>query len=294
MARTAKEALKEVRAQLTPRSGDGARVEAELLLSSVLGIPRVELYIDAQRELTPAEEKQLEAMVAERLTGKPVQYILGLAEFYGLPFRVDPRVLIPRPETEVLVEVMLNFFKEHGLARSPLVIVDLGTGAGNMAITLAKLLPQARLYATDISSEALEVARKNAEENQVKEQLIFLAGDLFEPLQDLNLGGKVDAFVSNPPYVREIEWPILPAEVREFEPKAALYSPGSGTFFHKRIIQKAPEYLKSGGGVFLEVAAGQTEEVKHFFQKTPGYRDIRVLKDLGGIDRVVWARRLTD
>lgn len=302
---TCKQALEEGKKTLSRRSGGNARVETELLLAGVLALQRIELYIEAHRELTSAEEKKFRQWLNERLSGKPVQYILGSTEFFGLTFRVNPSVLIPRPETEILVEVVLNFFREF---RPPAMrtaekgqsttdphltwfLLDIGTGSGNISIALAKNLPNARLVATDVSKEALAVARENAFLNKVNDRITLLKSDLFEKLNPEMYHHQFDAIVSNPPYITEPERFALPEEVRNFEPEVALFSPASATYFHQKIIQQAPTYLKSGGGLFLETALGQAQQVQQAFQETPHYRHIQLVKDLTGIDRVAWATK---
>jgi release factor glutamine methyltransferase len=217
---------------------------------------------------------------------EPLQYITGLQEFWGLPFFVTPDVLIPRPETEFVVEAALK----AASGNSAPVIVDLCTGSGCIAISLAKELPQARIFATERSGAALDIARRNARQNGVAERLEFLAGDLFIPLNRTDIVGRIDVITVNPPYIRTDELPALQPEVRDFEPEMALIAGPEGTEIAERIINAAATYLRPAGSLIMEMGIGQTEELRNFITPTDQYlTTIEVLKDLAGIERVIVA-----
>ena len=224
MGRTISEALKSTTEIFWKKDVESPRVEAELLLGHILDLKRTELYLDSQRVLSFEEEERLRRLIEERLKGKPLQYVIGKTEFFGLKFKVDPRALIPRPETEVLVSVVLEYFKKVKKESDNLEIIDVGTGAGNIAIALAFNLKNCFIYAMDISSEALSLAQENAKINKVEDRIEFLCGNLFAPLKEKGLEAKIDAVVFNPPYVQKEEREILPKEVRDFEPGVALFA----------------------------------------------------------------------
>lgn len=266
---------------------DRPRTNAELLLGAVLNSRKIDLYLNRDRILTPDEINKFNRFVQERLAGKPVQYIIGSTEFFSLEFKVNPSVLIPRPETETLVEVVLEKLK--GIDQPK--IVDIGTGSGAIAISLAKNLAGSFIFATDISPEALALAKENAQKHGVEDRIEFLCGDLFEPLMGRNLEGKIDCIVSNPPYVSQVEFNNLPKEVRDFEPMIALKMEGDGTLFHGIIIQKSLDYLSSKAILTLEVGLGQAGKVANLILSQGCFEQVEIKKDLGGIERIVFARR---
>lgn len=225
-----------------------------------------------------------------RSTGRPVPYIIGKREFMSLAFAVDERVMIPRPETEILVE----FFIENLSAVRQLVVVDVGTGSGCIAVSLAHYLPHARVYATDISAAALEIAAQNAQRHNVADRVVLLEGDLLSPLPH-HLDGQVQAVASNPPYIPVSQAPDLASEIRDFEPAEAVFSPGEGTVMHSRLIEEAPRWLCAGGMLAMEIAAGQAEPVRNRVAQDNRYDRVRSLSDLAGIERVVvaWRRHAT-
>jgi len=262
-------------------------VNAELLLSHVVKKPRLELYLNANKVLTKNQEQRYNQLVQERIKRKPLQYILGETGFYGLKLKVDKSVLIPRPETEILVESVINFFKDR---ESKLQIIDWGTGSGNIAIALAKNL-NCLVYALDISKSALKVAKKNARLNKVSYKIKFLPSNSFEKI-NRRLENKIDAIVSNPPYVKKSDFQKLPKEIKKFEPKIALLSPQNGLFYLQKIIKEAKHLLKPSGIIVLEVALGQAKKVVKLLEKEENFENIQVKKDLTGIDRVVLAQKL--
>lgn len=236
---------------LEAASSPSARLDAEVLLGHVLGRPRVDLYAHPDRPLTPEEETAYRALLERRSRQEPVSYLRGEKEFYGLAFFVDRRVLIPRPETEVLVERTLATARTLG--RAELVLADIGTGSGCIAVALAHHLPGARLYATDISPEALEVAAENVRRHGLAGQVTLLLGDLCTPLPE-----PVDLLVSNPPYTI---WETLPFGITAYEPRIALDGGSDGLEVYRRLLPQVPAALKMGGHALFEVGDGQAEAV---------------------------------
>jgi release factor glutamine methyltransferase len=291
MSNTCLEILNQAVEKLRLAGIDRPRTNAELLLGAVLNKNKADLYLDKDQILVSYEIEKFNQFIKERISHKPAQYIIGTVEFFGLEFKVDERVLIPRPETETLVEVVIKQLANTENSK----IIDLGTGSGAIAISLAKNLRKAFVYATDVSEGALEVAKENALKNKVENQIEFFHGDLFAPLKNKNLEGQIDCVVSNPPYVSKDEFERLPKEIKDYEPVVALASEEEGVFFHKRIIENSVDFLKKGGLLALETAFGQAEKVADLIRQSDNYSDIRIIKDLGGIDRVVKAiKRSTD
>jgi release factor glutamine methyltransferase len=267
---------------------DRPRTNAELLLEAVLSAKKVDLYLNRSHILTPQQIEKFNQFIQERISGKPLQYIIGSTEFFGLEFKVNQQVLIPRPETETLVEIVIERLKN----RSSPKIIDIGTGSGAIAVSLAKNIESSMVFATDISAEALMVAKENAKMNKVENQIEFLQGDLFEPLKDKRLEEKIDGVVSNPPYVSPEEFDQLPKEVKDYEPIVALKTDQEGTLFHWRIIENSLDFLSKGGILVLEIGLDQAEKVVGIFREYPHFKDIEIRKDLGGIDRVAVACRV--
>lgn len=228
---------------LNKHGSQSPRLDAELLLAHVLGVRRIDLYLDPERPLTFAERDSLREYVRRRGKGEPVAYIIGHKEFYGLDFVVNPDVLIPRPETETLVDALLEHLKA---VHSP-IVVDVGTGSGSIACAVAKHLPKARVIATDISSCALKVARLNAQRLGVK--MLLMQMDILSALAENRFA---DAIVANPPYVGEDE-PVC--EASAFEPKLALYCDNQGLAISEQLLKQAPSRLKPGGVLVLEVGS---------------------------------------
>jgi release factor glutamine methyltransferase len=289
MGKTILEALNSVTRTFWEKDIETPRIEAELLLGHILDLKRTELYLKGERVLSSKEENTLEQLIKERLTGKPLQYVLGETEFFGLKFKIDPRALIPRPETEILVNKVLEHFKDKNKESYSLKIVDIGTGCGIIAIALACQLKNSFVYATDISSEALSLAVENAKINTVQERTEFLHGDLLFPLKGKNLEGKIDAIVSNPPYVQKEEKELLPKIIRDYEPEIALfYEEG----LYQRIIEQSSVYLKKEGLLALETGYNQAQMVKKMMENQGDYISIEILKDLSSIERVVSAIKM--
>ncbi len=259
------------------------RLDAEVLLMRLLGMDRLQLSMQPERGLSPEEAAGFTRWIERRRLGEPVAYILGEKEFWSLRFEVGPEVLIPRPETECLIEELLRFYRPPG---EGLRVLDIGTGSGAIGVVLARELPAARVVATEISPGALAVARRNALAHGVDDRMTFLEGDLFAAVS-----GVFDIICSNPPYIPADEYDILPAGIREFEPRGALIAGPDGVDFHRKIIREGAHRLKAGGRIFLEIGEGQRDLVEALFRDDGGYDDIFFRKDYGGIDRVASARR---
>jgi len=260
------------------------RLEVELLLGIVLKLDRVGLIIDADRPLAKEELARYRALHTRRRGGEPVAYLTGAREFYGRMFRVDARVLIPRPDTEVLVEVALARTRALYLSAQ---VLDLCTGSGCVATTLARERPTTRVVGTDISPDALAVARENALRLGAV-NVGFLRGDLFEPFNQprARARARFDLITSNPPYIPEGEIASLPVDVRAFEPGLALKGGADGLVLVRRIVAEASAFLDVGGVLAIEIGAGQAPDVRPLFERA-GFRDIESTRDLGGHERVV-------
>lgn len=294
------------REYLADKGFANARLETELLLGHSLSLPRIELYLNFERPMSESELARYKALLKRRLAGEPVQYVIGTAAFMFAEFEVTPAVLIPRPETEALTEVALRMIGEMSAERwrapidpaagtadsaSPgeIAIADVGTGSGVIAVTVAIKQPGVVVYATDRSSSALEVARRNAERAGVAGRITFLEGQLFEPLREAGLERRLAMIVSNPPYVPSGEIADLQPEVRDFEPREALDGGPDGLDCLRKIAQDGPTFLEPGGGMALEVGDGQAEDVRALLAES--LADTEVLRDYAGRDRIVTARK---
>jgi release factor glutamine methyltransferase len=251
----------------------------------VLGTERAHLHAHPEIPVAPGDAQRFRAMMVRRASHEPVQYLTGRQEFWSLAFRVTPAVLIPRPETELVVETFLALNR-----RPDPRVIDIGTGSGCIAVCVSREVPGAEVHATDCSPAALEVARGNAVEHGVEERIRFAAGDLYEPLTGLDLEGRFDFILCNPPYVPAEELSALQPEVRDHEPRVAL-SPGDDPLaVHRRLVDGAARYLRSGGFLLVEIAWCQEEVVRSLYTNR---RDIEILEvkvDLAGIPRLVVAR----
>jgi release factor glutamine methyltransferase len=268
---------------------ESPRLNIELLLAHLLRKNRLDLYLEFERELDEPTLEKLREMVKRRAAGEPLQYITGEAEFCGLKFAVDRRVLIPRPETELLVETVLEQVKPLTTHHSPLTIIDLCTGSGCVAVALAKKLDGAEVYATDSSASALVVACGNAARHGVEKKIRFLQGDLLQVIPD---SLRVDALVSNPPYIASGELAGLPKEVRDFEPVQALVAGEDGLKVIRRIVADVRRFLLPDGILVLELGAGQRAAVEQLCAQH-GLQMTEVVKDLQGHERVIVARALS-
>lgn len=268
---------------------ESARLDAELLLGKALGCPKEKLYLNYEMVLGISARDLYDSLLERRARREPLSYILGRREFWSLDYYVTPAVLVPRPETELLVEVALGLVKELDKNR-PIKILDLGTGSGAIAVSLAKDLGDVEIWATDLSAQALEVARTNALRHGVEKKIRFLQGDAFGPARgQLNF---FDMVVSNPPYVRRGELENLAAEVRDWEPQLALDGGADGLDFYRRIMAEGHLYLAAGGFVVLEIGADMGKEVCRLIAKAGSYSAVCVRQDYAGKDRIVITRKL--
>jgi len=250
-----------------------------------LGCDRAYLYAHPERELTSDETLRYDEALARRATGVPAQYITGHQEFWGLDLIVSPAVLIPRPETEHLVEAVLELAKSDGRSQHALRIVDVGTGSGAIALALASELPAAEIHATDISPEALDIARANAARLELASRIEFHRGDLLDGFSS----AAFDFVVSNPPYVGEAEEDSVQIEVRKFEPRNAVFAGTTGLEVIERLIPQAQVVLKPGGWLIFEISGTIAASVRRLLA---GWSDVRLTDDLQGIARVAAARKL--
>ncbi len=275
--------------RLLERAGiETAEQEAFWIVEHVLHLPLHNVVIDRDRLLSSSELLAARGLIERRVGREPLQYILGTQEFCGLEFDVNPAVLIPRPETELLVEYVAQRISVDRQA----TIVDVCTGSGCIAVAIARMRPHARVIATDLSSPSLDIARQNASRHAVGERIIWLEGDLLEPLAEQELDGQVDVIVSNPPYILESDWATLQAEVRLFEPRGALVAGPEGTELHERLLQEATRYLSPGGALIMEIGAGQARAMRRIVDQIPGYRFHRLVYDEAGLERVVIVERV--
>lgn len=270
-------ALEAARARLAATSKNPRR-DAGLLLAHVLGCDQTALLTHPERLLSLAESNQFDRLVERRLASEPMQYLTGEQEFFGLSFAVSPAVLIPRPETEHLVEAVLERFERNEEVR----IVDVGTGSGAIAVSLAHAMPRSRVTAVDLLPAALDVARRNAERHGVIDRLILLPSDLLVEVD----GTDFDAVVANPPYIAEEE--VLEPQVANYEPRSALYAGPTGLEIYERLIPQAARVLKAGGWLMLEIGYGQSSAVQNLML---GWAGVTLVNDLQGIPRVVLGQK---
>ncbi len=274
---------------------DSPRLQSEMLLGHVLGCERLKLYTDADRPAQPAEREALRGMVQRALKHEPVQYLVGEGWFFSLPFQVDRRVLVPRPATETIVELTLQHARATpgfcGAKGEGLCVADVCTGSGAIAVAILKNLPLARAVATDISPDALAVAKINAERHKVAERIEFAQGDLLAPLAGRTPPGGWHVIASNPPYIPDFEWDGVDRNVRDHEPEIALRGGPDGLRFARPILEGAPALLMPGGLLLVEVAASCAPTALQIAASNPQLRDARIVQDFEGLDRVVFAVR---
>ncbi len=296
-------ALKEAMARLRAAHVPSHTLAAELLLMHVLGRDRTWLYTNPESQLDPNAVEAYFTLIARRAAGEPTQYLTGKQEFWGLEFEVTPAVLIPRPETEHVIEIALELLGVRGIRidmitgapSPPLRVADVGTGSGCLAVALAHELPHAEIIATDISAAILDVARRNAARHAVADRIQFLETDLMEALLASSLAphpSPFDVIVSNPPYVARNDAETLAREVRDHEPHAALFGGPTGIEIYSRLIEQAGALLGTGGILVLELGYNSADEVRKMFHVQRPWANVSITNDLAGIPRVLSAIRI--
>ncbi|MDD4091684.1 MAG: peptide chain release factor N(5)-glutamine methyltransferase [Smithellaceae bacterium] len=262
-----------------------ARLDAEVLLAFLLRCDRLAFIKNPDDTLSKKQLADFDRLIARRAGGEPVAYLTGRKAFWSFVLKVNPSVLIPRPDTEVIVEEALSVVRQESWIRPR--ILDIGTGSGAIALALAREIPDASVTATDISKAVLKTAQKNAAALKLNHSIVFLEGDLFEPV-----GGRFDMIVSNPPYIGAEEYESLPAGVKNFEPEEALRAGQTGLEFYEKLIYQAHGYLKENGWLLLEIGARQKQEVRAIFEAHKDfYERIDVREDYAGLPRVIKGRR---
>jgi release factor glutamine methyltransferase len=286
--RTLASVMVDARRRLLAAGVEAADREARWLIWHALGLTGSSPLVDSARPLDRYELAKVDAYVTRRALREPLQYILGTQEFCGLEFDVNPAVLIPRPETELLVQEVIRRLPRGGCP----TLVDVGTGSGCVAVTLARALPSARIYATDLSVQALETAKRNALRHGVDSAICWLEGDLLAPLAGGACDSAVTAIVANPPYIRESEWNGLQLEVSGYEPRMALVAGATGTELHERLLNEAASFLAPGGLLAMELGQGQGADLRAKIETMPVYASVEILPDDAGIDRIVIVERV--
>ena len=260
------------------------RASAEVLLAHLLSEDRLFLYLNYDRPMETEELTAFRTFVKRRIAGEPSQYITGMQEFWSLPFRVSPDVLIPRPETEVLLETVLEFL---GSPDPEVSVVDLGTGSGAIAVALARELRVINLVATDSSMAAVKLAQENALMNQIDSKIHFVCADMFSAFSSTS--AKFTVVATNPPYVSHAEFSKLSPEIRDYEPRYALDGGPDGLAAIRRIIKEAPTVLSPKGALIMEIGADQAESVSALVKDSRHYESYRIIRDYSGLDRVLLA-----
>lgn len=263
------------------------RLDCELILAYLMGEDRKFLYMHPGCIVEPGVKNRFYKLIEERTTGMPVQYITGHQEFMGLDFSVNRSVLIPRPDTEVLVETVIEWLRMYPENSKP-VAVDVGTGSGAIAVSLAYYCPHLQMIAIEVSQEAMEVARRNADKNGVGDRINFVEGDLLHPLKGLGMHNNIDVIISNPPYIPSEAIKNLQKEVK-LEPVTALDGGEDGLAFYRRLAAEAPLFLIEGGLLALEIGYNQVEDVTNIIDLKNNFSCVKVVKDLAQRDRVIIA-----
>jgi len=311
---TIQKLLNWVNEYLTNKGIDSPRLSAELLLSHALGLKRIELYTQFDKPIAKEQLDILHDLVKRAGQHEPIAYLIGKSEFYSLELEVSPDCMIPRPETELLVERAIEFLRTR-TSKQPAVslpalpvlsiaegsevegsnpfVCDLCTGCGCIAVAVAKNFQDAHIIATDISGPALNVASKNIEKYQLKDQITLLCGDLFEPLVPQLDVEKLDLIVCNPPYVSATEYEKLDENVKDYEPKVALYAGEDGLDVHRRIVEKADTFLKPGAVLILEFGYRQGQAIRELLEQAGCFAEITIEKDTDNNDRIAIAKKLS-
>lgn len=290
-ASTIRELLRWGISKLDHQGIDNPRLDAEVLLAHALSRERTALYRDPETPLEIPEREAYATLIERRVKREPVAYITGCKEFRALPFKLTRDVLIPRPETELLLD---EAFKACAILlerKNHLRILELGTGSGILAVSLAKEVSGCTIVATDISSKIIEAARDNARLHEVQGSIRFVVGDLFHPLAPRGEGDRFDCILFNPPYLSDDDWRTVQPEIKNYEPIDSLLGGHDGLDFYRAIIPEAGQLLGGGGYLLLETGRGQSDPVKKLIAATTIYREVHAVKDLAGINRVVSAER---
>lgn len=283
---TLRGALQQGAARLFAAGVDSAELDAEVLLRHVLELAQGALYLRLKDRLSSGDQEQFQKLLERRAAREPLAYITGNKEFWSLDFIVTPAVLIPRPETELLVDLALDCARELP-SRQRIKILDIGTGSGAIAVSLAKHVPESEVWAVDISAASLRVAEANAKRHNVAERIRFLQGDLLDAMDQI--GATFDLILSNPPYVRSAELAGLAPEIRDWEPRTALDGGADGLDYSRRLIGAAPSHFNEGGRMLLEIGSDAAEAVVDLFARAGCYEPARVHRDYAGRDRAVAA-----
>jgi len=269
---------------------DSPRLSAELLISHVTGLKRIELYTQFDRQVPQQQLNQLHELVKRAGEHEPVAYLTGKTEFYSLELDITSDCMIPRPETELLVQRAIEFLRTRTGIQ---YVCDLCTGSGCIAVAIAKNFMNARVTATDIFAAALEVAARNVEKHRLNEHIQLLCGDLFEPVIQQLDGCQFDLIVCNPPYVSTDEYEKLEKNVKDYEPKSALYAGTDGLDVYRRLIIKADDFLKPGAALMLEIGYAQGSAVKELLEQTGVFAEVKIEKDFHNNDRIVIAKKIS-
>ena len=272
----------------TEKGLDSPRLSAELLLSRVLEMKRIELYTQFDKPVAKPQLDKLHELVKRAANNEPIQYLIGKTEFYSIELAVTPDCLIPRPETELLVQRAIEFLRKR---TGPQFVCDLCTGCGPIAVAIAKNFSTAQILATDICDHALEIAAKNVETHKLKDRIQLLQGDLFAPIVPQLDVAKFDLIVCNPPYVSCSEFEQLDSNVRDYEPKLALLAGTDGLDVYRRIAESIDRFLKDDAALIMEIGYAQGPAVRELLEQTGVFAEIKVEKDINNNDRVVTATR---
>jgi release factor glutamine methyltransferase len=273
----------------TEKGIDPPRLSAELLISHILQMKRIELYTQFNKSVTTYQLDQLHDLIKRAGQNEPVAYLIGKTEFYSLEINVTPDCMIPRPETELLVERAIEFLRTRTGTQ---FVCDVCTGSGCVAVAIGKNHPNARIIATDISDAALKVAATNIKKHQLESRITLLAGDLFDPLVPQIDSEKFDLIVCNPPYVSASEFEALDKNVKDYEPKLSLFAGTDGLDIHRRIIENADPFLKLDAALMLEIGYTQGQAVGQLLEQTKAFGEIKIEKDFQNNDRIAFARKI--
>ncbi|AOY78264.1 protein-(glutamine-N5) methyltransferase, release factor-specific [Clostridium formicaceticum] len=286
---TAVEILREAVEKLKAADIDTPQLDAEVILCNLLEVDRIKIHIYPEMEISQEICRRFWIDVEKRLNYMPVQYIVHRQEFMGLDLWVEEGVLIPRGDTEILVEKVLELYQKH-FSLQTIKVADIGVGSGAISLGIGSYIENAKIYAVDVSTKALEVARKNILRHAMQKKVFLLEGSLFEPLREKKLEGSFEFIVSNPPYIPKDIIATLSKEVKDYEPTLALAGGEDGLDFYRKIVEEAPDFLKEEGWLVFEIGYDQGGDLKKIMAKR-GFVAIEVIKDLAGLDRVVIGRK---